>query len=93
MRLKAIEVQIIKEAVMSLDPDAEVFLFGSRVDLEKKGGDIDLLIFSQSLNNIDSLKITKKIFEKLDEQKIDILITSDTTDPFVKLALKTSVKL
>ncbi|MBA3284462.1 MAG: nucleotidyltransferase domain-containing protein [Nitrosopumilus sp.] len=93
MRLKPEEVKIIKDAVAVLDPQAKVFLFGSRVDPEKKGGDIDLLILSQVLTDIDSLKIHKILFEEMEEQKIDILIAADSQDPFVKLALTKSIKL
>lgn len=93
IRLKPDEVQIIKEAVAALDPEAKVFLFGSRADPTKRGGDIDLLILSHSLKEIDSLKILKRIFERLEEQKIDILIASDITEPFVQLALSKSVEL
>src|SRR5262245_57570848 len=61
MRLQHQEVEIIKEAILRLDPRARVFLFGSRVDPTRKGGDIDLLILSQCLKDIDSLKILKRI--------------------------------
>lgn len=93
IRLKTEEIQIIKEAVASLDPQARIFLFGSRTDPSKKGGDIDILILSHFLKEIDSLKILKRIFEQLEEQKIDILIASDTTEPFVQLAISGSVEL
>lgn len=93
LRLKQKDITIIKEAVARLDPEAAIFLFGSRTDPHKRGGDIDLLILSQTLKNIDSLKILKYIFEKMEEQKIDIVIASDTNDPFIQLALKTSVKI
>lgn len=93
MRLKNEEIEVIREAVVRLDPDATIFLFGSRADPHKKGGDIDLLIFSQSLKEIDSLKILKYIFEKMEEQKIDIEIASDAKDPFVQLALIHGVQI
>lgn len=93
IRLKPNEVKIIKESVAEFDPEAKIFLFGSRVDPMKRGGDIDLLIFSQSLQEMDSLKILRKIFDRMEEQKIDILIASNATDPFVKIALRNSVEL
>jgi len=47
VRLKDWEIEAIKEAIKNVDKDAKIILFGSRVDLTKKGGDIDLLIFSK----------------------------------------------
>ena len=67
IRLTQKEVNIIKGAVASLDAEARIFLFGSRTDPLKKGGDIDLLVLSQKLKSIDSLEIQKRIFEHLEE--------------------------
>lgn len=93
MRLKNEEVKAIKDAVAFLDRDAEVYLFGSRVDENKRGGDIDLLVISQKLKSIDSLQILKYLFNYIEEQKIDIVIAKDSMDPFVQIALTTGVKL
>ena len=75
MRLKDFEVPAIKDAVYSLDKTAKIFLSGSRTDDKKRGGDIDLIISSDKISKEDIFKIKLKIFDKLDEQKIDILIT------------------
>ena len=93
MRLSKTEQQIIKDAVLSIDPQVRIYLFGSRADDTKRGGDIDLLIFSTKITFQDKLDIKAKIFEKMDEQKIDLLIATDTQDPFVRVALKNSVEL
>ncbi|MBS3780469.1 MAG: nucleotidyltransferase domain-containing protein [Desulfovermiculus sp.] len=93
MRLSTTEQQAIKDAVFSADPQARIYLFGSRVDDTKRGGDIDLLIFYPKITFKDKLDIKAKIFDKMDEQKIDLLIATDTQDPFVRLALKNSVEL
>ena len=93
MRLKNIEIEIIEKAIHSLDPDASIYLFGSRVDESRKGGDIDLLIFSRTLTYGDKIKIKKRIFEKMEEQKIDLIIARDNTDPFVRLALEQGERL
>lgn len=74
MRLSNEERTIIKTAVLQHDPNAKVYLFGSRVHDHKKGGDIDLLIFSDTLNFLDKGRIKSLIFEKLEEQRIDITI-------------------
>ncbi len=93
MRLEAYEVKAIKDAIYTMDPKAAVYLFGSRVDDLKKGGDIDLLVISGGLNKIDGWVIKDKICEKIGQQKIDIVITDNTDEPFVKIALREGVLL
>ena len=76
-----------------MDKGAEIYLSGSRnVDLAK-GGDIDLLIISEKLSYDDTIRIRKILYEKLEEQKIHIIIAQDTTDPFVKIAYREGVLL
>ena len=93
MRLHDFEQAAILSTVKCLDENADVYLFGSRVDDSKKGGDIDLLVMSDRLGNDDKRTIKIKLYELLGEQKIDIVLAADDTDPFVKLALATGVKL
>ena len=93
MRLTRQEVETIKGAIKQLDTEAKIYLFGSRVDDAKRGGDIDLLILSNILTFSDKIKIKVKIFEKMEEQKIDIIIAQDDSDPFVKIALETGIQL
>jgi len=93
MRLLKEEIDIIKSAITRLDPSARIYLFGSRVNDQMRGGDIDLLILSEHLTQRDARSIRMAIFEKMEEQKIDILIAQNDTDPFVKIALKTGVLL
>lgn len=48
MRISAEEQRLFVETVKNFDPAARVWLFGSRVDDKKRGGDIDLAILSYS---------------------------------------------
>ncbi len=93
MRLAKFEIDAIKQSVYGLDPNAKIFLFGSRTDDTKKGGDIDLLILSSRLTPADKFKIKVSLFKRLEEQKIDITIATDTQRPFVRLALRNGVPL
>ncbi len=93
MRLDEKELNAIKGSIIEFDPKCEIYLFGSRTDVNKRGGDIDILILSQVLTSGDKISILSRIFEKIDEQKIDIVIAKDLSDPFVRLALKTGIKL
>lgn len=93
MRLTPKEAQVIKNAILHRDPLAEVYLFGSRVDDRAKGGDIDILILSQVLDADDKRAIRIAIFQQLEEQKIDLVLAKDDSDPFIKIALATGVPL
>lgn len=55
------------------DVNEEVYLFGSRLDLKKKGGDIDILVFSKENNLNLSKNISRKFFLGC-EEKIDVLV-------------------
>ncbi|BBO67029.1 hypothetical protein DSCA_09590 [Desulfosarcina alkanivorans] len=93
MRLSPEEKSAVVDAVLRFDPEARIYLFGSRVDDRQKGGDIDLLIFSSRLTFRDKLKIKAVLFEKIEEQKVDLIIAKDSKDPFVRVALKKGVRL
>lgn len=93
MRLNEYEKNTILAAVKAVDPEARIYLFGSRTDDTKKGGDIDVLIFSNIISFQDKLNIKTQIFEHLEEQKIDLLVAKDVSDPFVKMAFENSQEL
>lgn len=93
MRLSEFEISSIRQTVAALDAEARVYLFGSRVDDAKRGGDIDLLIMSDRLTLDDRGRIRWRLWELLGEQKIDIVIARDTSDPFVRIALNEGVEL
>lgn len=93
MRLTLKEIEAIKSSIHEFDSNAIIYLFGSRADPNKRGGDIDLLIFSDILTELDKVKIEMKLFEKIEEQKVDIVIAKDTSHPFVKIALKNGIRL
>ena len=93
MRLKESEIETIKSAVKKYDENAQVYLFGSRTDDTQKGGDIDILIISDFLTFNEKSKIRLELYEKLGEQKIDIIITKEIKSAFLKLAYENAVKL
>ncbi len=92
MRVLKPEINIIKNNILKFDKDAEVYLFGSRVDDNKKGGDIDILIVSDFITKYDLIKIEYLIFQQIDEQKIDFIISKkNITNNFIKMILSKNV--
>jgi predicted nucleotidyltransferase len=92
MRLQSEERLAITGAITNVDRDAAVYLFGSRMDDTKKGGDIDILIVSDKIDNRSLFLIEEEIFKKIEEQKIDFVLSrSDLSNRFAKMIIKKGV--
>ena len=93
MRLTPQQIAAIKNCVNGFDPLAKIYLFGSRTDDRKKGGDIDLLIFSEKIQLEQLIKLKLKLYDALGEQKIDIVIPDDSNQAFVDVIKKEAILL
>jgi uncharacterized protein len=93
MRLSTTEIQEIRDVVRLYDPDARIRLFGSRVNDQLRGGDIDLLILSGKLTYQDKLKIRYQLKDKLGNQKIDLIITPKPKSAFEQHVYDNSAEL
>jgi len=81
MRLKKDDVKKIKKVIYTKISDAKIFLFGSRVDDTKKGGDIDLFIeTSQDIKLKDELSILTLLELNGITRKIDLIIQTPSRD-------------
>jgi predicted nucleotidyltransferase len=87
------EQRAVLDAVHGADEAAEVWLFGSRVDDTKRGGDIDIAIRSESIDRVQKMRIRRAICDVIGEQKIDIVVSENGVDPFFRLAIETGVRL
>ena len=71
MRIDSTEENALNEALQGVNGD--VWLFGSRVDDRRKGGDIDLLIFSEQ----NAYELSKRVsvrFAMTCDEKIDVVV-------------------
>ncbi|BBL70269.1 nucleotidyltransferase family protein [Methylogaea oryzae] len=93
MRLSETERQAIRSAVAARDPVATVFLFGSRADDAAKGGDIDLLVLSRSIDLMAKLDILGELHSRLGERRIDLAVYPDLSAPFARIARQNGVPL
>jgi len=95
MRLSEFEIQNIKESFISVFKEGTISLFGSRVDDTKKGGDIDLFIQTPkdkaTLKN--KIKFLVMLKEKIGEQKIDVILSKDTSRLIEQEALQKGIEL
>ena len=83
MRLTNFQLSIIKQTVAHVfGVNALVYLFGSRVDDAKKGGDIDLLIETTSeATLLDKLRFVSLLQQQIGDRKIDVLVKSVLSKP------------
>lgn len=90
MRLEECEKEALKYALKDFNGD--IYLFGSRIDNSKRGGDIDILLIpKKKINSLKlSLQIQTKFFSRC-EERIDVLVYRDTL--FCKEILKYAKRL
>ncbi len=95
-RLKDWEVKIIKETAKKVFGEGtKVYLFGSRVYPEKKGGDIDLYVIPANREKVfqKKRKFLIELWRTLGEQKIDVVLAKHKIRTIDKIALKEGVEL
>lgn len=90
MRLDEHEKKALKYALK--DFHGEIYLFGSRTDNSKRGGDIDILLMPRTTSR--PLKLTldiqRKFFSQC-EENIDVLIYNNS--PFCREILKRAKRI
>jgi predicted nucleotidyltransferase len=94
MRLADEKIRLLKSTILSILPSAKVYLFGSRVDDNKKGGDIDILIIAdRTLNFIEEGQIERNFFKHYGAQKLDLVSFKETDKAPFKTALMNAIQL
>ena len=95
MRLTPRYIEVIKKYFKQFFQNCEIYLFGSRVDDSKKGGDIDLYFVLQEHSNLfeKKIKFLSRVKRELGEQKIDIVFNTDNTRLIEKEAIQWGIKL
>ena len=105
MRLSTDQIKAIRQAATAaFGQGTSVWLFGSRVDDSKKGGDIDLLVSPishlesgaevQQQGFMQKIKMLTLLERLLGERKVDIVVEQPQDKrPIVAVAYKTGIKL
>lgn len=94
MRLSLVTQQVLKK-YFNVFFDGEIYLFGSRVDDNKKGGDIDLYLVVNNKENLFRRKIQflSRVKREIGDQKIDIVFNKDSSRLIEQEAIKWGVRL
>ena len=96
MRLLKEEASIIKTIILKYIKDAKIILFGSRVDDNKRGGDIDIFVqTNQEVTLKEQIKILTDIEMNGVLRKVDLVLKTPTSkeQPIFKTAIKEGILL
>lgn len=95
MRLNQHYRDTIKKYFEKYFISGKIYLFGSRIDDTKKGGDIDLYFVLSDFDNLfeKKMKFLSRVKRELGEQKIDIIFNSDESRLIEKEARKWGIEL
>ncbi|MDQ7073710.1 MAG: nucleotidyltransferase domain-containing protein [Gammaproteobacteria bacterium] len=79
MRLTQKQIEAIKSNFNNVFGRGKIFLFGSRTDDSKRGGDIDLYIVADEHENLVEKKVKFLVMLKreIGQQKIDVVLNYD----------------
>ena len=89
IRLNQNQIEALESSLNKLCNEA--YIFGSRTNLTKRGGDIDLLVISKDEPYFLSKKI-KRNYLKLIEDKIDVIVIDNDKITELQLSFLNSIK-
>lgn len=96
MRLTPHERDAIKKAFHDVFGEGRIYLFGSRVDDNKRGGDIDLYLcpncYSENMHQ-KKIAFLVKLDNAIGEQKIDVVIAKDPDRSIEQAAQRDGIEL
>ncbi len=95
MRLKESEIKAIQNIFLKTFIHGEIYLFGSRIYDNQKGGDIDLYIKTNSISQLTVKKIDflVKLKQLIGRQKIDLVIDRGSNRLIDKLVKQKGILL
>jgi predicted nucleotidyltransferase len=95
MRLSQRYIEVIQKYFNQIFQHGDIYLFGSRVDDTKKGGDIDLYLVLKEHTHLfeKKIKFLSRIKRELGEQKIDVIFNTDSSRLIEREAIRWGIKL
>jgi len=89
MRLNNKETETIKDIILDIFGESEIRIFGSRLNENKKGGDIDIFVIPKNRENLfkKRIKAAAKL-ENLLFKPVDVVVHYDFDREIEKEALK-----
>jgi predicted nucleotidyltransferase len=95
MRLSPRYADFFRAEVAALRANAAVYLFGSRTDDTRRGGDVDILVLSApQLTWEETARIRRRFWEQFGFQKVDLVCFSpEDRNTFKELVMLDAIRL
>jgi predicted nucleotidyltransferase len=95
MRISLQEIDFLKKELSAILDQPVIYLFGSRLDDDKKGGDLDIMVLAKrKLTWKEKAKVRWRFFEKFGEQKLDIIsFALEEKNTFKEIVLRQGEKI
>ena len=95
MRLTPEERHAVRTTFEQVFGGGEIYLFGSRVDDQRRGGDIDLYLLPKTSRDLMKKKIEFLVLlkAKIGQQKIDVVLPSRYERPIDRIARAEGIRL
>ncbi|QEP42345.1 hypothetical protein D5085_03855 [Ectothiorhodospiraceae bacterium BW-2] len=95
MRLTAEQQYQIRHCFEQVFEHGSIYLFGSRVDDQQRGGDIDLFLELEEHERLfeKKIKFLAKLKRQIGDQKIDVVFNLDPSWPIEQEARKWGIAL
>lgn len=95
MRLSETTIQALQKAFTQVFEQGDLYLIGSRLDDTRKGGDIDLYINTNNIQNLGEKRLAflAQVKQTIGDQRIDLVINRGTHRPIDQIATQEGIIL
>ena len=95
MRLKSNELNALRSILIKLDPAGHIYLYGSRADDQRRGGDIDVYLEASRPIDLRTMLSTQYRLELACDTRVDLLVKNPAQpeQPIHKIARDTGILL
>ena len=90
MRLNSETVQVLQKIFLQVFGKGELYLFGSRVDDARRGGDVDLYLVADNRDRMGEKRIEflAQVKRQIGDQRIDLVLDRGAGRPIDKIAMR-----
>ena len=95
MRLTPEQTDTIRQRIRScMGPHARIWLFGSRVDDSRRGGDVDIYVEPESAPSLESRLMCKSALADALDLNVDLIVQQPGRDlPIYRIARQSGISL